>query len=91
MQPENILYKSSSSPVAAPTLLIPQISSQFLLCPAEGSADGAFVHAPLTRDLGDGLLLEVVGGEGLPLQFRQFLPDHPLDPLELHIPGQPGT
>ena len=54
-------------------------------------ADGAFVHAPVCGDLGQGLLLEVKGDEGLPLQGGQLLLHHPLHPLQLHLPGQPGA
>jgi hypothetical protein len=49
------------------------------------------VDTPVFGNLRDGLILNVVGKQNITLFFGQFLPDHPLDPLELHIPGQPGT
>ena len=54
-------------------------------------ADGAFVHATVRGDLGQGLFLKIKGNKGLPLQGRQLLLHHPLHPLQLHLPGQPGA
>ena len=54
-------------------------------------ADGAFVHTTVRGDLGQGLFLKIKGNKGLPLQGRQLLLHHPLHPLQLHLPGQPGA
>ena len=64
----------------------------------QGNADGNLIRIsnetveameqPEMRLLGNGLLLEIVGDERFPLQGRQFLLDHPLDPFQLHFPGQ---
>lgn len=67
--------------------LILQKPSHFLLRPVEGSADGAFVDAPVTGDLGQGLVLEVVGLDGVALEVGQLLLEHLLHPLHLKLPG----
>ena len=71
--------------------LISQAPPQLVLCPMEGTADGAFVDSSLRGDLGNGQLLEIVGNNGLTLELSQFLLDHPLDPLQLDMPRESGT
>lgn len=61
------------------------------LCPVQCAADGAFVNTPLPGNFGNVFLLEIVGKDGLPLKFCQFLFDDPFDPLQLYLPGQPQT
>ena len=66
---------------------VSQIAADLFLSPAQGAADGAFVYTPLCRDLGDVHLLKIIGDDGLPLKLGQLLLYHPLDPLQLHLPG----
>lgn len=71
--------------------LIFQAPAQLFLRPVEGAADGAFIDATAGCDLRYGLLLEIVGNNGLPLEFCQLLLNDPLYSLKLDVPGQSGT
>lgn len=61
--------------------LIFQVFSQFVLRPVQGTANGAFLHTAFRGDLRNGLLLEIVGDDGLPLEFGEFILNHLLHPL----------
>lgn len=67
---------------------VAQVSPELLLRALQGAADGAFVHATALGDLGNVLPVYVVGQQRLPLEGRQFLLDHPLNPPHLHRLGQ---
>ena len=68
--------------------LVTQILSQPVLRSPEGTADGAFVDAPLRGDLWDGLLLKIVGNKCLLLQRCQLRLNDPLDALQLYLTGK---
>ena len=57
----------------------------------KGAADGAFMNAPLGGNFGNGHSVKIVIHQRFPLQWRQFLPNDPLNPLQLYLPGKAGT
>ena len=74
-----------------PKLLKAQESSDPVLCPVEGAADGAFVYALFLGDLGNGQLAVIVGDERFALTFTQLLFDDFSDPLQLNFSWHTGA
>ena len=57
-----------------------QNGAQLFFRPLQRAADGAFVYAPHSGDLGYGEMVEIVLHQGLALHGRQFVVNDPADP-----------